>query len=126
MQGKILVVEDNEKNRVLVRDILKYHGYEVIEAEDGKEGVKMAKEHRPDLILMDMQMPVMNGFSAAKVLRADPDTRAIRLIAVTSFTMKGDREKILDAGFDDYIAKPINTRKLPELVASCLSGSSKK
>ncbi len=126
MQKKILVVEDNEKNRVLVRDILKYYGYEVIEAEDGKEGIQMAKEHMPDLILMDMQMPVMNGFSAAKALRSDPDTRDIRLVAVTSFTMKGDREKILDAGFDDYIAKPINTRKLPELVASCLSEESSK
>lgn len=113
---KILIVEDDENNRILMRDILRYYGYEVIEAVDGREGIEKAKEHKPELIFMDLQMPVMNGFETLKILRDDPDTKGIKIIAVTSFAMKGDREKALEAGFDDYIAKPINTRQLPEMV----------
>lgn len=113
---KILIVEDNEKNRVLLSVILKYHGYEVIEAENGEECMKMAKEHKPDLILLDIQMPIMDGFSALKELKKIPETKDIRVIALTSFAMTGDREKIMAAGFDDYISKPIDTRKLPEIV----------
>jgi len=109
---KILIVEDNEKNRTLVKDVLEYHGYEVIEARDGKEGIKMAKEHKPDLILMDIQMPVMDGITAGRILKNDLETKHIKIIALTSFAMKGDKEKILKAGFDDYISKPIDTRKL--------------
>jgi len=109
---KILIVEDNEKNRTLVKDVLEYHGYEIIEARDGKEGIKMAKEHKPDLILMDIQMPVMDGITAGRILKNDPETKDIKIIALASFAMKGDKEKILKAGFDDYIAKPIDTRKL--------------
>ncbi|MEK6743295.1 MAG: response regulator [Nitrospirota bacterium] len=116
MSKKILVVEDNGKNRMLIKDILLYHGYEVIEAENGKIGVELAKQHLPDLILMDIQMPVMDGFTAIVLLKNDPDTKSIRMIALTSFAMKGDKEKIMRAGFDDYIAKPIDTRKLPEIV----------
>lgn len=116
MSKKILVVEDNEKNRMLIKDILLYHGYVVFEAENGKTGVELAKQHLPDLILMDIQMPVMDGFTAIALLREDPATKSIRMIALTSFAMKGDREKIMRAGFDDYIAKPIDTRKLPEIV----------
>lgn len=116
MAKKILVVEDNGKNRLLIKDILLYHGYEVIEAENGKEGVELAKKHLPDLILMDIQMPVMDGFLAIKMLKDDPATKNIKIIALTSFAMKGDRENIMEAGFDDYIAKPFDTRKLPEMV----------
>jgi CheY-like chemotaxis protein len=116
MPSKILVVEDNEKNRTLIRDILLYRGYEVIEAENGEKGVEQAKKHVPDLILMDIQMPVMDGFKAIAILKSDPATNSIRMIALTSFAMKGDKERFLEAGFDDYIAKPINTRALPELV----------
>ena len=116
MAGKILVVEDNKKNRLLLKDILMYYGYEVIEAVNGKEGVRLAIEHKPDLILMDIQMPVMNGFRAGEVLKDNPDTKHIKIVAVTSFAMKGDREKILKAGFDGYIAKPIDTKQLPEIV----------
>ncbi len=115
MAKKILVAEDQDMNRILIRDILLYHGYEVFEAANGKIAVELAKKHLPDLILMDIQMPVMDGFTAIALLKDDPATRPIRVIALTSFAMKGDREKIMQAGFDDYIAKPIDTRKLPEI-----------
>jgi len=121
MPHKILIVEDNENNRRLVRDVLVYYGYETIEAENGEEGIKKAKEHKPDLILMDVQMPVMNGYEATKALKNDPVTKHIKIVAVTSFAMLSDREQILKAGADDYIAKPINTRELPERVKKLLS-----
>ena len=116
MAVKIIVVEDNEKNLILIKDVLKYYGYEVIEAENGKIGVELAKQRLPELILMDIQMPVMDGFTAIAMLKGDPATRSIKVLALTSFAMKGDKEKIMQAGFDDYIAKPINTRTLPEIV----------
>ena len=120
LNKKILIVEDNEKNRRMMRDILTYHGYEIIEAENGEEAIKMAKEFNPELILMDMQMPVMDGFAATSILKNDPETRRIKIIAVTSFAMVGDKEKILQAGADDYISKPLNTRELPERVRKIL------
>lgn len=113
---KVLVVEDNEKNLSLTRDILRHHGYEVIEARNGHEAIRLALERNPALVLMDIQMPVMDGIAAGRILKGDPATRHIKLIAVTSFAMKGDRERILEAGFDDYIAKPLNTRELPLIV----------
>jgi two-component system cell cycle response regulator DivK len=121
MPQKIPIVEDNENNRRLVRDVLIYYGYEIIEAANGEEGIKMAKELQPDLIFMDIQMLVMNGYEATKALKNDPDTKHIKIVAVTSFAMLGDREQILKAGADDYIAKPINTRELPEKVKRLLS-----
>jgi CheY-like chemotaxis protein len=121
MANKILIVEDNPMNRRLIGDILKYHGYEILEAENGKEGVKRAKEHKPDLIIMDLQMPVKNGYDAIKILKNDPETKHIKILAVTSFAMAGDREKVLETGADDYISKPINTRDLPERVKRLLS-----
>ncbi len=120
MSWKILIVEDNDKNRVLIGDILRHYGYEVMEAANGVEGIRMAREYSPDLILMDMHMPVMNGFTAIKVLRNDPTTMHIKIIAVTSFAMRGDRERILSAGADVYIAKPIDTRQLPVIVEMVL------
>jgi CheY-like chemotaxis protein len=119
---KILVVEDNDKNRRLIRDVLLYYGYEVIEAGDGAEGARLAKEHLPALILLDIQMPIMNGFTALNVLRETTETKNIKVIAMTSFAMTGDREKILAAGFDEYISKPIDTRELPRLVERMLAG----
>ncbi len=116
MQKRILIVEDNPQNRVLVKDVLEFYGYEIIEAVDGQSGIEMAKNHKPDLILMDIQMPVMDGITAGKIIRGDPDTKNIKMIAVTSFAMLGDKERIMEAGFDHYIAKPINTRELPDLV----------
>lgn len=117
---KILVVEDNPQNRLLVKDVLEFHGYETIEAADGQAGIEMAKKHKPDLILMDLQMPVMDGFTAGKIIRGDPDTKNIKMIAVTSFAMLGDKERIMEAGFDHYISKPINTRELPVLIEEVL------
>lgn len=116
----ILIVEDNDCNRLLMSDILNYHGYTVLEARNGVEGIETARKHRPDLVLMDIQMPIMDGFTAARILKDDPSTRQLRLIAITSFAMHGDREKILAAGFDDYIAKPIAIREFPRTIQSYL------
>ena len=121
MGHRILVVEDNVQNRMLVKDVLEFYGHEIIEAEDGQEGIDMAKKYKPDLVLMDIQMPVMDGFTAVKIIRSNPDTKNIKTIAVTSFAMSGDKERIKEAGFDHYISKPIDTRKLPGLVKSFLS-----
>ncbi|EKD35827.1 MAG: Response regulator receiver protein [uncultured bacterium] len=116
----ILIVEDNNSNRLLMSDILNYQGYTVLEAKNGVEGIEKAREYRPDLVLMDIQMPVMDGFTAARILKDDPLTRQIRLIAITAFAMHGDRERILAAGFDDYIAKPIAIREFPRTIQSYL------
>jgi CheY-like chemotaxis protein len=116
MAARILVVEDNEKNLVLMRDILRYFGYEVLEARTGLESIDMAVEHCPGLILMDIQMPVMSGVDAMKILKNRADTREIKILAVTSLAMQGDRERLLEEGFDDYIQKPIDLVELPEIV----------
>jgi two-component system, cell cycle response regulator len=120
MPRKILVVEDNEQNRILMRQILMYQGYELLEAADGAAGLGMAREHMPDLILLDLQMPVMGGFAVIRELRNTPELSKLKVIAVTSFAMKGDREKALEAGFDEYVTKPINTRKFVEIVKNFL------
>ena len=125
MPKKILVIEDNEANRILMRQILAYHGYEVLEAADGAAGLAMAKEHMPDLILLDLQMPVMGGFAVIRELRKTPELSMLKVIAVTSFAMKGDREKALEAGFDEYVTKPIDTRKFVELVKNILPGENR-
>lgn len=122
MPKKILVIEDNEQNRILMRQILKYHGYEVLEAEDGAAGLKMAGEHMPDLVLLDLQMPVMGGFAVIREMRKTPELSDLKVIAVTSFAMKGDREKALEAGFNDYVTKPIDTRKFIEIVKNIIPG----
>ena len=116
MTARILVVEDNEKNLVLMRDVLRYFGYEVLEARTGLESIDMAVEHCPRLILMDIQMPVMSGVDAMKILKNRANTREIKILAVTSLAMQGDREKLLEEGFDDYIQKPIDLVELPEIV----------
>ncbi|MDI6726574.1 MAG: response regulator [Smithellaceae bacterium] len=116
MTHKILIVEDNPQNRMLVKDILEFHGFGVLEAADGEEGIAAARKEMPDLILMDLQMPVLDGFTAGKILKEDPATKHIKIIAVTSFAMVGDRERVMEAGFDEYISKPIDTRGLPALL----------
>jgi len=116
MSHKILIVEDNENNRCLFRDILLFHGYQVSVAEDGQEGLALAREIKPDLILMDIQMPGMDGMTAGGILKGDPVTSGLKIVALTSFAMRGDKEKILAAGFDGYLSKPISTRELPGLV----------
>ncbi|GLI53486.1 response regulator [Thermodesulfovibrio yellowstonii] len=122
MSYKILICEDNEKNRKLMKDLLEYHGYEVYLAENGKEGIEMAKRVKPDLILMDMQMPVLDGFEAIKKIRQDKEIKHIKIISVTSFAMPTDKERVLQAGADYYIAKPIDTRALPEIIKKVIEG----
>jgi two-component system, cell cycle response regulator DivK len=120
MPHRILIVEDNENNRSLFRDILTFHGYEVSVAADGQEGVALARSLMPDLILMDIQMPGMDGMTAAGILKGDPATSGLKIIILTSFAMRGDRDKFMAAGFDGYLSKPINTRELPGLVKGWL------
>jgi CheY-like chemotaxis protein len=120
MSHKILIVEDNENNRKLLWDVLVFHGYEVSAAADGQEGVNLARKLMPDLILMDIQMPGMDGMTAGNILKSDPATSGLKIIALTSFAMQGDLEKFLAAGFDGYLSKPISTRELPNLVKAWL------
>ncbi|MFH0976469.1 MAG: response regulator [Spirochaetota bacterium] len=120
MPYKILIVEDNSANRLLLRDILVYHGYEIIEAENGADGIKAAIEQTPDIILMDLQMPVMNGYSAIRELKCNSVAKNIKIIAITSFAMIGDKEKAMECGADEYIGKPINTRTLPDMIKNML------
>jgi two-component system cell cycle response regulator DivK len=114
----ILIVEDNEKNRKLVRDVLQFKGYRTLEAETGEAGVALARDMRPALILMDIQLPGINGIEALAQLRADPATRDIPVVAVTASAMMQDRQKILAAGFDAYQAKPIAVKDFLETVAA--------
>jgi two-component system cell cycle response regulator DivK len=113
----ILIVEDNEKNRKLVRDVLQFKGYQTLEAETAEIGLALAREARPALILMDIQLPGMNGIDALGHLRADATTRHIPVIAVTASAMTQDRQKILAAGFDAYQSKPIDVKAFVQLVA---------
>ena len=108
MKKKILYIEDNEQNLYLVTFILEKHGYEVCAARDGREGIETAATVRPDLILLDIQLPLMDGHAVARQLRANPDLAAIPIVAVTSYAMAGDRDKALEAGCNGYIEKPIN------------------
>ncbi len=118
---KILLVEDNEMNRDMLARRLARKGYDVVVAVDGEEGVAMARADVPDLILMDMSLPVLDGWEATRRLKADPATRPIPVIALTAHAMAGEREKYLGAGFDDYIAKPIvDERVLLGAIARCL------
>lgn len=105
---KVLIIEDNENNLYLMHFILMRLGHQVIEARDGSAGVKLAKKNRPDLILMDIQLPVMDGYAATRLIREDEALREVPIIAVTSFAMVGDKEKALEAGCTAYVEKPIN------------------
>ena len=112
MSSRILVVEDNADNRVLIMDVLDSMNYEVIIATDGEEGVKKATAERPDLILMDISLPQMDGLTATRRIKATPELQHIPIIALTAHAMVGDRERALDAGCDDYVSKPIDLREL--------------
>jgi two-component system, cell cycle response regulator DivK len=116
----ILIVEDNEKNRKLVRDVLTFKGYRLLEAETGEEGVRLAKEQRPDLVLMDIQLPGINGIVALGQIREDPAIRHTPVIAVTASAMTHDRQKIMAAGFDGYQSKPINVKDFLAAVRAML------
>jgi len=119
----ILIVEDNERNRKLVRDVLQFRGYQTIEAETGEEALRLARERRPALVLMDIQLPGIDGITALGQLRSDPVTRAIPVIAVTASAMTHDRQKIMAAGFDGYQTKPINVKEFLEVVRGMLERS---
>jgi two-component system cell cycle response regulator DivK len=112
----ILIVEDNELNMKLFNDLLEAHGYATLKTRDGIEAIKMARAHRPDLIIMDIQLPEISGLDVTKWLKEDDDLRAIPVIAVTAFAMKGDEEKIREGGCQDYIAKPISVTKFLETI----------
>ena len=113
---KILLVEDNEMNRDMLSRRLTRRGYDVVIAIDGAAGVAMAKSESPDLILMDMSLPVMDGWEATKTIKSDPETCAIPTIALTAHAMSGDREKALEAGCDNYDTKPIELSRLLEKI----------
>lgn len=117
----ILVVEDNEANRELIREYLEAHGHEVAVAEDGHEGVRLADQVGPKVILLDIQMPGMNGFAVARRLRQDPRWAEVPIVALTAYAMQGDRERVLEAGFDSYLAKPLNLQQLLQEVEHWLS-----
>jgi two-component system cell cycle response regulator DivK len=116
----ILCVEDDTNNRILIRRILMAEGYEVVEAKDGPEGIELAQTTRPDLILMDINLPDMDGYEVTARLRALNDMRGVPIIAVTANVMKGDRERTLAAGCSGYIQKPIDVDRLPKQLAAFL------
>ncbi len=120
-RSRILVVEDNPDNRILISDILDALGYDVIEAIDGEQGVEQAIAERPDLILMDLSLPHMDGWTAAGTIKAKPDLASIPIIALTAHAMVGDKEKALAAGCDDYISKPIDLHELQTKLAKFLA-----
>jgi two-component system, cell cycle response regulator DivK len=116
----VLIVEDNPRNLKLVRDVLNHVGYRTLEAGTAEDGLELARTERPGLILMDVQLPGMDGLQALEQLRADPRTADIRVMAVTAFAMRRDRERCLEAGFDGYLEKPIDVRELPRRVAELM------
>jgi two-component system, cell cycle response regulator DivK len=120
----VLIVEDNPRNLKLVRDVLNHVGFRTLEAETAEDGLELARTEQPGLILMDVQLPGMDGLQALERLRADPRTADIRVVAVTAFAMQRDRERCLEAGFDDYLEKPIDVRELPRRVAALMPGAS--
>ena len=118
----ILIIEDNERNLKLVRDLLQVKGYSTLEAVTGEEGVRLATEHKPDLVLMDIQLPGISGIDALHILRANPDTASIPVIAVTASVMQQDRKMITEAGFDAYVGKPISMKEFLDAVKVGLEG----
>ena len=125
MSQTILVVEDNDRNRRLLKILLKANDYEIVEATTGEEAMTYLDSQKPDLILMDIQLPKTDGLALTKEIKSRTDTSDIPIVAVTAYAMKGDREKILEAGCDDYISKPIDTKKLPLIIARLLGNSEK-
>ncbi len=118
---RVLIVEDNDLNMKLFHDLLEAHGYETLQTKDGMEALKLARQHHPDLILMDIQLPEVSGLEVTKWIKEDDDLRAIPIIAVTAFAMKGDEEKIREGGCEAYIAKPISVANFLQTVARFLN-----
>jgi two-component system cell cycle response regulator DivK len=121
MSKRILVVEDQEDNRQIIRDMLSATDYEITEAENGEEALAAVAKQRPDLILMDIQMPVLDGYEATRRIKADPGLRSIPIIAITSYALGGDEQKARAAGCDDYVPKPYSPRQLLAKVRQYLS-----
>ena len=119
----VLIVEDNDKNMKLARDVLQAKGYQTLEAETGEEGVRLAKERTPDLVLMDIQLPGINGIEAFKQLRADPKTARIPVVALTASVTPTDRSQITAAGFDAFVGKPINLKEFLDTVKRLLEAA---
>jgi two-component system cell cycle response regulator DivK len=116
MNKTVLIVEDNELNMKLFHDLLDAHGYSTLQTKDGMEALALARKHRPDLILMDIQLPEVSGLEVTKWLKEDDELRSIPVVAVTAFAMKGDEEKMREGGCEAYIAKPISVGKFIETV----------
>jgi two-component system cell cycle response regulator DivK len=121
MTKRILVVEDQEDNRQILRDLLGSAGYDLIEAENGEEALAAVSKHRPDLVLMDIQLPIMDGYEATRRLKADPEFKAIPIIVVTSYALSGDEGKAREAGCDAYVTKPYSPRLLLAKIKEFLS-----
>ena len=117
---KILIVEDNELNMKLFHDLLEVHGYTTLQTKDGREALELARTHRPDLILMDIQLPEVSGLEVTKWIKADDELKTIPVIAVTAFAMKGDEEKIRSGGCEAYIAKPISVNSFLDTIQKVL------
>lgn len=122
MNATILLVEDHERNRKLARTVLEYRGYTVIECDDGEPSLRLAKEHRPALVLMDIQLPTMDGITALRRLRADPQTTAIPVVAVTASVTTSERDRVVAAGFNGYISKPIDVATFGETIDAYVAG----
>ncbi len=120
MSKTILIVEDNDLNMKLFNDLLQAHGYDTVQTKDGYEALNLARENKPDLILMDIQLPEISGLEVTKRLKADDELKKIPVIAVTAFAMKGDEEKIREGGCEGYIAKPISVPSFMETVSKFL------
>src|SRR5262245_18759683 len=116
MATKILLVEDNERNRKLARTILEFRGYEVVECEDVEPALELAREHRPARVLMDIRLPTVDGITALKRLRGDPDTASIPVVAVTASVTPGERDRVVAAGFNGYVLKPIDVATFGDMV----------
>ena len=124
MEGKsILIVDDNTQNLKLARVVLANEGFDVYTASNAEDALQLLRTVTPRLILMDIQLPGMDGLELTRRLKADPATRAVRIIALTAYAMKGDDEKALEAGCDDYVTKPIDTRTLPATIAKHIGGA---
>ncbi|HUO28953.1 MAG TPA: response regulator [Bryobacteraceae bacterium] len=119
---RILLVEDNEMNRDMLSRRLRHRGYEVLVALDGREGVEMARRAQPDVVLMDLSLPVIDGWTATRMLKSDAGTRAIPVVALTAHAMLGDEEKALEAGCDDYATKPISLPELLDIIEKLAPG----
>jgi two-component system cell cycle response regulator DivK len=121
LRQRVLIVEDNDLNMKLFNDLLVAHGYDTLQTKDGVEALALARQHRPDLILMDIQLPEVSGLEVTKWIKEDKSLSMIPIIAVTAFAMKGDREKMRDGGCEDYIAKPISVVSFLQTVERFLS-----